>query len=129
MENQYYHAKGQKEDSPEAAVASFRKVLELEGAQNQKGDWGFKALKQIVKILFKLGRFDEMLAAYKQLLTYCKSAVTRNYSEKSINSILDFVSTAKSAELLLQFYETTLEALREAKNERLWFKTNTKLGK
>ena len=27
------------------------------------------------------------------------------------------------------FYETTLEALRDAKNERLWFKTMTKLGK
>lgn len=32
-------------------------------------------------------------------------------------------------ELLQDFYETTLEALKEAKNERLWFKTNTKLGK
>ena len=32
-------------------------------------------------------------------------------------------------ELLQNFYETTLEALREAKNDRLWFKTNTKLGK
>lgn len=32
-------------------------------------------------------------------------------------------------ELLQNFYETTLEALRDAKNDRLWFKTNTKLGK
>lgn len=32
-------------------------------------------------------------------------------------------------ELLQEFYETTLEALRDAKNDRLWFKTNTKLGK
>lgn len=31
--------------------------------------------------------------------------------------------------LLQQFYETTLEALKDAKNERLWFKTNTKLAK
>jgi COP9 signalosome complex subunit 2 len=30
---------------------------------------------------------------------------------------------------LQEFYETTLDALREAKNDRLWFKTNTKLGK
>ena len=27
------------------------------------------------------------------------------------------------------FYETTLDALKDAKNERLWFKTMTKLGK
>lgn len=31
--------------------------------------------------------------------------------------------------LLQEFYETTLEALKDAKNDRLWFKTNTKLGK
>ena len=118
-----------------------------------------------------------MMNRYKQLLTYIKTAVTRNYSEKSINSILDYISTSKQVtfftnytktiktilmlirlfihrlvimhfsctflsvniikqlefhhqmELLQNFYETTLEALREAKNDRLWFKTNTKLGK
>ena len=31
--------------------------------------------------------------------------------------------------LLQNLYETTLKVLQEAKNERLWFKTNTKLGK
>ena len=30
-------------------------------------------------------------------------------------------------ELLQNFYETTLDALRDAKNDRLWFKTNTKV--
>jgi len=70
-----------------------------------------------------------MMTRYKQLLTYIKSAVTRNHSEKSINSILDYISTSKQMELLQNFYETTLEALRDAKNERLWFKTMTKLGK
>lgn len=33
------------------------------------------------------------------------------------------------AEIFQDFYETTLEALKDAKNERLWFKTMTKLGK
>ncbi|XP_031773538.1 COP9 signalosome complex subunit 2 isoform X1 [Apis florea] len=70
-----------------------------------------------------------MMARYKQLLTYIKSAVTRNHSEKSINSILDYISTSKNMELLQDFYETTLDALKDAKNDRLWFKTNTKLGK
>jgi COP9 signalosome complex subunit 2 len=32
-------------------------------------------------------------------------------------------------ELLESFYQTTLTALQEARNDRLWFKTNTKLGK
>eukprot|EP00795_Rhopilema_esculentum_P005931 gene5931-11277_t len=126
LENQYYNSKALKEDDPNAALESFSKVLVLE---QEKGDWGFKALKQMVKILFKLGHYESMMKRYKELLSYIKSAVTRNHSEKSINSILDFISTSKQMELLQEFYETTLEALRDAKNDRLWFKTNCKLGK
>lgn len=45
--------------------------------------------------LFPQTNFPEMMNRYKQLLTYIRSAVTRNYSEKSINSILDYISTSK----------------------------------
>ncbi|XP_013778833.1 COP9 signalosome complex subunit 2 isoform X1 [Limulus polyphemus] len=127
LENQYYNSKALKEDEPKTALSSFQKVLDLEGGD--KGEWGFKALKQMIKINFKMCNYNEMMMRYKQLLTYIKSAVTRNYSEKSINSILDYISTSKQMELLQEFYETTLEALKDAKNDRLWFKTNTKLGK
>ena len=34
---------------------------------------------------------------------------------------------ALQSELLQWFYETTLEALQDARNDRLWFKTNTKV--
>ncbi|KAL1379715.1 hypothetical protein pipiens_003740 [Culex pipiens pipiens] len=57
-----------------------------------------------LQINFKLKNYSEIMTLYKQLLTYIKSA-------------------------LQNFYETTLEALKDAKNNRLWFKTNTKLGK
>ncbi|XP_030832616.1 COP9 signalosome complex subunit 2-like [Strongylocentrotus purpuratus] len=126
LENQYYNSKALKEDDPKSALESFQKVLDLE---DEKGDWGFKALKQMIKINFQLGNYGEMMTKYKLLLTYIKSAVTRNYSEKSINSILDYISTSKNMQLLQEFYETTLMALKDAKNDRLWFKTNTKLGK
>lgn len=95
----------------------------------EKGEWGFKALKQIVKLKFRHGDFENMIVRYKEMLTYIRSAVTRNYSEKCINSILDFVSSSNQMSLLQEFYETTLAALQEARNERLWFKTNLKLGK
>ncbi|XP_077296162.1 COP9 signalosome complex subunit 2 alien isoform X1 [Arctopsyche grandis] len=127
LENQYYNSKALKEDDPRNALTSFQKVLDLEGGE--KGEWGFKALKQMIKINFKLTNYRQMMHRYKQLLTYIKSAVTRNHSEKSINSILDYISTSRNMELLQDFYETTLEALKDAKNDRLWFKTNTKLGK
>lgn len=35
-------------------MSSMFQVLELEG---EKGEWGFKALKQMIKINFKLVRF------------------------------------------------------------------------
>uniref|UniRef100_A0AAX7SM39 COP9 signalosome complex subunit 2 n=1 Tax=Astatotilapia calliptera TaxID=8154 RepID=A0AAX7SM39_ASTCA len=54
LENQYYNSKALKEDDPKAALSSFQKVLELEG---EKGEWGFKALKQMIKINFKLVYF------------------------------------------------------------------------
>lgn len=126
-ENQYYNAEALEEDNPSAALEAFQRVLELEGGE--KGEWGFKALEQMIKINFRLEKYSSMTGHYKQLLTYIKSAVTRNVSEKSINSILDYISTSQKMELLKEFYETTLETLKDAKNERLWFKTMTKLGK
>lgn len=60
---------------------------------------------------------------------YTKSAVTRNYSEKSINNILDYVSTTDDMAFVEQFYKTTLDTLADTKNERLWVKTNLKLAK
>ena len=47
----------------------------------------------------------------------------------TLNHFLDNSAVYQQMELLQNFYETTLDALKEAKNERLWFKTNTKLGK
>ena len=59
----------------------------------------------------------QTLKRYKKLLTYVKSAVTRNYSEKSINNILDYVSASKDMGFLEEFYATTLAALEEQNNE------------
>ncbi|KAK9479761.1 hypothetical protein V1514DRAFT_327334 [Lipomyces japonicus] len=128
IENKYYNAKALKEDDPDAAIDEFLGVVELE---SEKGDWGFKALKQIVKILFHRGGDQtKTLKHYKQLLTYTKSAVTKNYSEKSLNNILDYVSIGSTDLSFMEtFYSVTLEALEEARNERLWLKTNLKLAK
>ena len=46
-----------------------------------KGEWGFKALKQMVKALFRQGRHAEMMERYQELLNYLH-VVTKNQSEK-----------------------------------------------
>ena len=50
-------------------------------------------------------------------MTYIKSAVSRNYSEKSINNILDYVSSSNEMKFLENFYSVTLDALNDAKND------------
>lgn len=118
-------------------MKEFRAIVEQE---EEKGDWyvqthrlrrhacsemysrGFKALKQSTKLLYlTLRRPQDALKTYTELLTYTKSAVTRNYSEKSINGILDYVGGAKGGPVdvntLEQFYQATKKALQEARNE------------
>ena len=128
LENQYYNAKALKEDDPRGAIDALKRVVASEG--DEHGDWGFKALKQICKVSFVvLDDKEACLQYYRQLLSYTKSAVTRNYSEKSLNNILDYVSTSKDTAFMELFYSTTLQNLAEQKNDRLWLKTNLKLAK
>lgn len=46
-----------REDSPLESIAGFKRVVEMEV---EKGEWGFKAIKQIIKLLFKLKKFEEV---------------------------------------------------------------------
>lgn len=64
--------------------------------------------------------------------------MTKNVSEKSINNILDYVggegkhasrAPQVSLETLEAFYNATMAALEEAKNDRLSVKCNLKLAK
>lgn len=114
---------------------TYDKWMKLMGLAHARG---FKSLKQMAKISFHLNRYEDVeylgllttiftatkltcfhqtLKYYTQLLTYTKSAVTRNYSEKSINNILDYVSTADDMTFVERFYQVSLDALAVAKNE------------
>ncbi|KAH9889163.1 PCI-domain-containing protein [Xylariomycetidae sp. FL2044] len=130
IENKYYNAKQMKSTEPEDAIDEFLGIPPLEP---EKGDWGFKGLKQAIKVEFRIGRYDKAIEHYTELLTYVKSAVTRNYSEKSINNMLDYIekeSENESAQKCLeQFYNLTLDCFQSTNNERLWLKTNIKQAK
>lgn len=129
IENRYYNAKQMKVNDPEAAINEF---LEVVKSEKEKGDWGFKGLKQAIKLEFKMKKHQEAVEHYAELLTYIKSAVTRNYSEKSINNMLDFISSSNDPEdmpYMEKFYDMTLAAFTGTNNERLWLKTNIKLAK
>ena len=101
--------------------------------ESDKGDWGFKGLKQAIKLEFQLGRYEDAVTHYKELLSYVKSAVTRNYSEKSINNMLDYIEKGsddqRAYKCMEDFYSLTLNSFQSTNNERLWLKTNVKLAK
>lgn len=130
IDNKYYNAKQIKDDDPEEALKEFLGIPELEA---EKGDWGFKGLKQAIKLEFRLGRYDQAVEHYTELLTYVKSAVTRNYSETSITKMLDYIEKESENEgarkAVEQFYSLTLNCFQTTNNERLWLKTNIKLAK
>jgi hypothetical protein len=56
-----------------------KRMLDVHGGADNALVRGFKALKQTTKLLFcTLGRPEEALKSYEELLGYTKSAVTRN---------------------------------------------------
>ena len=59
--------------------------------------------------------------------------MTRNYSEKSINNMLDFIEKGADDEAaygcMEHFYSSTLDSFQSMNNERLWLKTNIKLAR
>jgi COP9 signalosome complex subunit 2 len=78
--------------------------------------------------------YSQAVEHYRELLTYVKSAVTRNYSEKSINNLLDYIEKGSdddpaALKCMEQLYSQTLESFQSTNNERLWLKTNIKLSK
>ncbi|TQS35847.1 hypothetical protein Golomagni_03720 [Golovinomyces magnicellulatus] len=130
IENKYYNAKQMKSSAPESALEEF---LEIPSLEKEKGDWGFKGLKQAVKVEFMLGHYNKASEHYAELLSYVRSAVTRNYSEKSINNILDYIEkgsdSPEAVHCMERFYSQTLHSFQSTNNERLWLKTNIKLAK
>jgi COP9 signalosome complex subunit 2 len=127
LENKYYQAKS-KRSNPQEAIHEFEELI---AANNE---WSYKALKQIIKTAFKNSMFDvallvlQLTQKYDQLIIHSEH-VTKNYHEKSINNILDLVSTCSDMLFLEHFYNKTLDSLLQASNDRLWSKTNLKLAK
>lgn len=113
MEITYYSAKGSINTDLNEAIEMFNLVLDME---EKKGNWGFKALKQITKAYFQYGKYNEMVEKYNELLSYM-NAVGQNDSMKAINNILSLMSTSTDQKILSNIYQITLDALKEANNE------------
>ncbi|KAJ1650390.1 hypothetical protein IWQ61_008795 [Dispira simplex] len=132
LEEVYNEAKSLRESNITAAVAKFHQVLEDE---SEPGEWGVKAAKQLVRIhcqrawVEKQGK-EELLREYKRLLGYLEYPATRSDAENTFNDLLDQVTKNDSqAEWMEDMYRVTLVVLNQPKYERLWIKTQLRLGK
>lgn len=122
-------------------------MLQHEKESDEKTEWGFKARKQKIKVLYEIGqasspnsKVEEIESEFLLLLKDIETStrMTRNYTEKSLNNMLDFLSglggtsstkDSKGDVALKRIYKATLECLIRTKNERMWIKTKMKLAK
>ncbi|EEB08186.1 COP9/signalosome complex subunit Csn2 [Schizosaccharomyces japonicus yFS275] len=124
-ENNYYNAKAMREENPKRAKDMFLEIVNE--SSGDLDEWAFRALKQAIKLCFAADKQEEMLRLYQQLLGSINSThLTRNYTEKCINNILEYASNSKNAKFLDEFYKATLKTLEKQQNNRLWLKTNMK---
>jgi len=120
-ENQYFEAKDIAIDDPEEGLNAFYIVLELEPT---KGIWGFKSIKRMCKINHKLGRHDVVKELYTKLLNEYSSLLMEN--EKSINNLLDFISSSPN---IKELYDMTLNQLEKNGNKKAMLRLELKLAK
>mmetsp|Transcript_28059 Transcript_28059/g.58994 ORF Transcript_28059/g.58994 Transcript_28059/m.58994 type:complete len:559 (-) Transcript_28059:1472-3148(-) len=116
------------------------------------GTWGYKAIKQLVKLHLRSVDGAKVMKDYHRMLRVASSpdaAISPNAVEKGVNGMLERVSSlinSNSASpnpsveggpndpcvLARNVYDTTLRVFHPSTgispNERLWFKTNLKYG-
>jgi COP9 signalosome complex subunit 2 len=67
-------------------VKLFLKCVEED---KDKGEWGFRSLKRLVKMNFEKGNFDNVKLYFKKLLTYLKT--NRNFIDRKFISLFEFI--------------------------------------
>lgn len=156
LENAYYNSKGLRETDVDEAVQSFEQVIIQEQEELRKnnsakkyGTWGFKSLKQLVKLHIRGEKHQEMVKHYERLLEcIAEGEVSPSAVEKGINGMIDRVSSLYQGssvrdnvnddqdmdpqKMAVAVYDATLKVFHPqtgpCPNERLWFKTMLKYG-
>jgi len=136
-ENLYYQSKNTEEENPSETATLLRKVIELD--EQDRSEYGFKALKRLVKIMLKEkieGSTSEIIKDFKSMLLYA-DVVSVNVMEKGINAVIDLAASIKKVdpieasrnlELIEELSTLSAECFQRNKNERAWFRANLKLA-
>lgn len=96
LENNYYNAKGLREDDLTEAAAAFEEVIKQEHEELSKyGPYAFKSMKQLVKLQLRTGNYAAMIKYYTRLLDSIggDTNISPNAVEKGINGMLERVAS------------------------------------
>ena len=92
IENLFYEADSEIKENPESALEKFESVTILEESRGEI-NYTFKALRHIIIVVMKLGRYDTMLENQKVLLrTSTRAEVSRNELTEAINDVQDAIT-------------------------------------
>ncbi|XP_049849419.1 COP9 signalosome complex subunit 2-like [Schistocerca gregaria] len=107
-EHLYFEAKDLESEDPEEMLRCFELVLETEPS---KGKWGFKSLKKMIKILYTLGRMEEVLKNFNRLLKEYSNLIIGK--EEAMNKLLDFI---RNSPHITEIYTQTFKELEKRGN-------------
>ncbi|PVH16174.1 uncharacterized protein CXQ87_004041 [Candidozyma duobushaemuli] len=126
-ENKYYYAKSLKEDSLDAASEQM-KALIAAADPNEDVEWIFKARKQLAKMAYHQGRFDDVLEYIGSLIQLLPK-LNGNYAEDSISKLLHRYSACNDQQFVLRMYDVIVSHLQDSmasavSGQRLWIRIN-----
>lgn len=124
-ESLYYNAKNFKQDDPEKSIEIYRAILNIKDADSQEDliEYQFKALKQLIKVQYKLDKYDPFISDFEKIFKLELQKIQRGYVEDSLNRILDsYIGLPPDVQLqFLNIFITNYTA-----NDRLSLKANLK---
>lgn len=124
-ESLYYNAKNIKQDDPEKSIEIYRKILDIKDADSLESlvEYQFKALKQLIKVQYKLDKYDSFVSDFEKIFKLDLQKIQRGYVEDSLSRILDsYIGLPPALQLeFLNIFITNYTG-----NDRLSLKANLK---
>jgi len=88
-------------------VKQFEEVLAAEAKQDEKGEWGFRSCKWLVRLNYQLNRHDQVKKYFTLMLKDYKTLLVEK--EKALKKLLESLEDSPDAAELFQQTLTTLE--------------------
>jgi COP9 signalosome complex subunit 2 len=129
IENTFYEAEDDQKKNPRRALEGFLKVLDLESAKAiDEQQYRFKALKNVIILECGFEDYEPMCQHLSKIIAMMDN-VARNDATEAINQILDASSKITDQSYSMRVLTMMIDKLKESKNFRLLFNTNSRLAK